>query len=510
MNKERRVIVVSNRLPVTVTMNNDEPKLQHSSGGLVTALCPVLRQYSGYWIGWTGTERTEDINRLFDEHSSTHYELVPLYLNSEERNNFYLGFSNEILWPLFHDLQSRCNFDPAYWKSYVAVNDRFASALLNVAGLHDFVWVQDYHLMLVADSVRRLGASLELAYFHHIPFPSPDIFEKLPWRVEVLRGLLRYHLLGFQTKRDRKNFISCVRKFVPDASISKVGDRTSVTVEGNRSLLGDFPIGIDFDEFSKGAEDQAVKEHAEQVKRDVAGCSVLLGVDRLDYTKGIPERLRAFRTLLESRPSLRGKVTLVQVVVPSRIDIPKYRELQTDIERLVSGINGQFGSPGWMPVHYIHRHLERSDLLAYYRAADIALITPLKDGMNLVCKEYCAAQVAEPGVLILSEFAGAADQLEVGALLVNPNDIEGIGRAIQVALDMSADERQQRMSALRRVIQQEDVYRWARRFFYEGRNTQIPGSKNVDSACGSNASPTLPTVGRGLEGGANGNFCTHQ
>ena len=258
MTPERRVIVLSNRLPVTVRMEGAAAKLEHSSGGLVTALCPVLRQYSGSWIGWTGTERTEQIQRLFKERKGEHYDLVPLYLTAEERNNFYLGCSNEILWPLFHDLQSRCNFDPAYWKAYVGVNDRFADALLDVAGRNDFVWVQDYHLMLVAESVRALGAQLELAYFHHIPFPSPDIFEKLPWRTEILKGLLQYDLLGFQTRRDRRNFISCVRQFVSNAIVSKSGNRTRVVLGDRSSLLGDFPIGIDFDEFADGAKDPAV------------------------------------------------------------------------------------------------------------------------------------------------------------------------------------------------------------------------------------------------------------
>ena len=472
MAPERRVIVLSNRLPVTVRMEGAATKLEHSSGGLVTALCPVLRQYSGCWIGWTGTERTEQIQRLFTERRGEHYELIPLYLNAEERNDFYLGCSNEILWPLFHDLQSRCNFDPAYWKAYVGVNDRFADAVLDVAGRNDFVWVQDYHLMLVAESVRALGAHLELAYFHHIPFPSPDIFEKLPWRTEIIKGLLQYDLLGFQTRRDRRNFVSCVRQFVSTAIVSKSGNRTRVVLGDRSSLLGDFPIGIDFDEFADGAKDPAVAERAAQIKKDLASCSMVLGVDRLDYTKGIPERLRAFRSLLESQEDMRGKITLVQVVVPSRVDIPKYRELRLEIERLISSINGQFGHPGWVPIHYLHRHLNRSELLAYYRAADIALVTPLKDGMNLVCKEYCAAQVEEQGVLILSEFAGAASQLKDGALLVNPNDIERVGEVIRAAAEMDIDERTRRMRKLRAAVSRENVYRWARRFFDERMDTE--------------------------------------
>ncbi len=447
MRKGRRLVVVSNRLPVTVNTSGSEPFIEHSSGGLVTALSPVLQQYSGYWIGWTGTERSEDIERLFDEFSSGHYELVPLYLNSEERNNFYLGFSNEILWPLFHDLQTRCNFDPAYWQTYVSVNDKFAKALLKVASPADLVWVQDYHLMLVAEAVKQRGSDWELAYFHHIPFPSPDMLEKLPWRKQILQALLHFNLLGFQTKRDRRNFVSCVREFLPDAEV---------------------------EQFSNAASEPAVAERAAQIKSDLGGCAVVLGLDRLDYTKGIPERLRAFRSLLEADPEIHGKIALVQIVVPSRVEIPRYRDLKSDIERLVSSINGSYGTSGWVPVHYLHRNIEKSELLAYYRAADIALITPLKDGMNLVSKEYCAAQVDEQGVLILSEFAGAAYQLKGAAVLVNPNDFEAVGQTIRAALTMSVEEKRTRMRRLRKIVAGENVYRWARRFLYESRRSQRP------------------------------------
>ncbi|HYU44609.1 MAG TPA: trehalose-6-phosphate synthase [Terriglobales bacterium] len=474
MRRGRRLVVVSNRLPVTVNTSGNEPVIEHSSGGLVTALSPVLQQYSGYWIGWTGTERSEDIDRLFDEYSCGGYELVPLYLTNDERINFYLGFSNEILWPLFHDLQTRCNFDPAYWQTYVNVNDKFAKTLVKVASPADLVWVQDYHLMLVAEAVKQRSPDWELAYFHHIPFPSPDMLEKLPWRTKILEALLHFNLLGFQTKRDRRNFVSCVREFLPEAEVSRIGERTSVSLGTRRSLLGDFPIGIDFEQFSSGASDPAVAERAAQIKSDLGGCAFVLGLDRLDYTKGIPERLRAFRSLLEADPEIHGKIALVQVVVPSRVEIPKYRDLRADIERLVSSINGSFGKSGWVPVHYLHRNMEKNELLAYYRGADIALITPLKDGMNLVCKEYCASQVDEQGVLVLSEFAGAATQLKDAALLVNPNDFEAVGQTIRAALNMSPEEKRQRMRRLRKIVARESVYRWAKHFLYESRRTRRP------------------------------------
>jgi trehalose 6-phosphate synthase len=299
-----------------------------------------------------------------------------------------------------------------------------------------------------------------LAYFHHIPFPSPDIFEKLPWREEILTALLDFDVVGFQTLRDRRNFISCLRQFVKEAEITSMGDHLIVDEPGRRTIVGAFPISIDFEEFALGATNDDVAARASRIVHDLNGSRILLGVDRLDYTKGIPERLAAFRHLLEARPELRGKVALVQVVVPSREDIPKYGELKAQIQRAVSEINGHFGEPGRVPVHYIHRTLDRPELLAYYRAADIALITPLKDGMNLVAKEYCAARVNNDGVLILSEFAGAAFQLHRGALLVNPYHTRAVAEAIRQAYEMPTTEQRRRMRKLRAQIRRENIFRW--------------------------------------------------
>ncbi len=455
------LILVSNRLPATVELGPHGSMLKPSSGGLVTALRPVLEARKGYWIGWPGEECDEEIDRLIaDRRSDSTCHLIPVFLAQDEKRDFYSGFSNEIIWPLFHDLQSRCNFDPAYWKAYVKVNRKFAEAVARVANKNSMVWIHDYHLMLVGDFLRKSGLKCRLGFFLHIPFPALDIFEKLPWRSQILQALFEFDVVGFQTPRDQRNFAGCVRRFLPHLELYRSREQLHAYIDGRDTLIGSFPIGIDFDEFARGAEEPDVAGRAAEIRRNVVGRQIVLGVDRLDYTKGIPERLRAFQHLLASREALRRQITLVQIVVPSREDIPGYQELKLEIETLVSQINGRYGDSGWVPIHYIHRHLERPDLLAHYRIADIALITPLKDGMNLVAKEFCAAQAGDHGVLILSEFAGAADQLRNGAILVNPYDIESVAAALHQAFRMNAKERRIRMRKLRRKVRSENVFCW--------------------------------------------------
>ena len=465
----QRIVFVSNRLPVTIKQTAEGFHIESSSGGLVTALRPLLNDCAGVWIGWTGTDADPEIERILQEHSGrSNFAYKPVFMSREERYRFYCGFSNEVLWPLFHDLQSRCNFDPTYWDTHLAVNQRFAEKAAQEARPGDLIWVHDYHLMSVAARLRQLGVDERLAYFHHIPFPSPDIFEKLPWREEILTALLDFDVVGFQTIRDRRNFVACLRHFVKAAEIRAAGEHVVVDEPGRSTLVGAFPISIDFDEFALGAANEDVATRASQLAQNMQGCRILLGVDRLDYTKGIPERLAAFRHFLELHPEAHGKVALVQVVVPSREDIPKYGELKAQIQRTVSEINGHFGEPGWVPIHYIHRSLDRAELLAYYRAADVALVTPLKDGMNLVSKEYCAARVNNDGVLILSEFAGSAFQLRQGALLVNPYHTRAVADAIRSALDMPPAEQRRRMRKMRERVRRENIFHWRDTFCRSG------------------------------------------
>ncbi|MGA8151257.1 MAG: trehalose-6-phosphate synthase [Terriglobales bacterium] len=458
---KHRMVVVSNRLPVTIERRPDGFRVEASSGGLVTALRPLLNDCAGVWIGWTGTDESPEIERVLEDHSrQSNFALKPVFMSPEERSRFYCGFSNEVLWPLFHDLQSRCNFDPTYWDTHLTINRRFAEKAAAEAQPGDLIWVHDYHLMSVAASMRQLGVHEPLAYFHHIPFPSPDIFEKLPWREEILTALLDFDVVGFQTLRDRRNFVACLRHFVKAVEIRNQDDHLIVEEPDRNTFIGAFPISIDFEEFAQGAANEDVGTRAAEIVRSAGDCRIILGVDRLDYTKGIPERLAAFRHLLKFHPEVHRKVILAQVVVPSREDIREYGELKAQIERLVSEINGHYGEPGWVPVHYIHRSLDRPELLAYYRAADIALVTPLKDGMNLVAKEYCAARVNNDGVLILSEFAGAAFQLHQGALLVNPYHTRAVAEAIRSACEMPLPEQRRRMRELRARIRRENIFRW--------------------------------------------------
>ena len=441
--------------------NSRRVRVEPSSGGLYSASAPCSTTAPAHGSAGLALTRPAEIERVLEEYSrQSNFALKPVFMTPEERSRFYCGFSNEVLWPLFHDLQSRCNFDPTYWETYLTVNQRFAEKAARETQPGDLIWVHDYHLMSVALSLRQLGVKERLAYFHHIPFPSPDIFEKLPWRKEILTALLEFDLVGFQTLRDRRNFTDCLRHFVKSVEISTEGDHLVVEEPGRTTLVGTFPISIDFEEFANGASDAAVAARAAEIVRTVGDCSIILGVDRLDYTKGIPERLAAFRHLLKIHPDLHKKVTLVQIAVPSREDIPKYGELKSEIERSVSEINGHFSEPGWVPVHYIHRSLERSELLAYYRAAGVALVTPLKDGMNLVAKEYCAARVNNDGVLILSEFAGAAFQLQRGALLVNPYHTLAVAEAIRAACEMPIAQQRQRMRKLRARIRRENIFWW--------------------------------------------------
>lgn len=463
----RRLVAASNRLPVALERDGGEWIVEPGSGGLVTALEPVLQDHGGRWVGWTGAVDTdgdglrEPLSRVSEKSG---FGLVPVELTTAQRDQYYYGFSNEVLWPLLHELPTRYSFDPAYWDAYREVNEKFADVLAEQADDDDLVWVHDYHLMGVGKGLRKRGREGPIAYFLHTPFPTRDLFLKLPWRAQVLDGLLSYDLLGFQTVLDRDNFLAAVDALFPECRIEGEGAMMCCVADGRPVRAGAFPISIDVGEFERVAASAEVEGKLAELRSRFEGRPVVLGVDRLDYTKGIPHRLEAFRTLLEEHPDLRGRVSLVQIVVPSREGIPEYDDLKTEIERMVGEINGQFSRDGWVPVHFFYRSLDRPELVAYYRRADVALVTPLKDGMNLVAKEYCAAQVDEAGVLVLSEFAGAAAQLQDDALLVNPHDVGGTARAVRRALAMGPDERRQRMRRLRQLVHRHDIYWWVDAF----------------------------------------------
>ncbi len=475
----KSVVVVSNRLPITVEkMGKGQWVANPSSGGLVTAMGPVLRNRGGKWIGWLGAHEMPDkaslttiLSRLSEELG---YSLIPININREEIEKYYYGFSNEILWPLFHDFLSNCNFNPKYADIYRKVNRKFAHAIAEGTGEEDYIWVQDYLLSLVARELREIGARRQTGFFLHTPFPPFDIFIKLPWRFEILEAMLEYDLLGFQTERDKKNFLRCVRHLIKLKTLGRKNIKKIFTAKGEVHV-GTFPISIDFKEFSRSAAAEDVTKEVRIIRRNHENRQLILGVDRLDYTKGIPHRLRAFAEALECYPEMRGKIELIQLVVPSRVSVDSYYELKQEIEALVGGINGRYTEGSWTPVHYMFRSISRTELLAYYRACETAFITPLKDGMNLVAKEYCASNIDGNGVLILSEFAGAAAELHHGALLVNPYDIESVSSSIHQAFSMGLDEKRERMRKMRRSIYRNDIFHWVNSFL----GASVKGASNV-------------------------------
>jgi len=467
-----RLIVVSNRLPFALDSTGEDLwTVTPAVGGLVSAIEPVLRERGGTWIGWPGIAGEIPKEPLVEATRYAGYKVVPVSLSETERDEFYYGYSNEVIWPLFHDLQNFCNFEPAFWQAYKQVNVRYADAIAQSAQPDDFIWVHDYHLMYVAQALREQSVDRKLSaltFFLHIPFPPYDIFAKLPQQQRLLRALLQFDLLGFQTRRDLRNFLQCVRRVIFDAKVVSRRELQLIRFEKREIRVGHFPIGIDFDSFEHGAKSETVEQRAQRLRVTFPGCQLILGSDRLDYSKGIPERLRAFRTALERHPELRGRVILIQVVVPSRVEIPRYHEFKERIDRLVGDINGRFSTSTWLPVQYHFRSLDRDDLLAHYRACDIGFVTPLKDGMNLVAKEYCACRIEENGVLILSQFAGAAEQLKRDAVLVNPYDVEQMADTILTAFRMSEAERSARMKRMRRVVSHEDVFLWVDSFLKAG------------------------------------------
>jgi trehalose 6-phosphate synthase len=462
----KRLLIISNRLPTVITQDQDEWSVKPGTGGLVTALAPVMRKNQGVWIGWPGCGDEAPLDKLLREFKDQQgYQLVPVPLSEEDVERYYRGFSNATIWPLFHDLLGFCRFDLTDWQAYNAVNQKFAAVVAEQGEKDDFIWVHDYQLMLVGTHLREMGIRDRLAFFLHIPFPSPDLFRRLPWKKSLIKGLLSYDQIGFQTLRDRRNFVQTATALLPEAEVVSRHRHHTLLKWGERVIkVGHYPISIDFDEFDEGARSHEVEDAAWYLHENLRGRQLVLGVDRLDYTKGIPERFLAFERALEKYPELIKRVSLLQVVVPSRTLVPDYADLKEQLDQLAGRINARFGQPEWLPIHYVFRCLKRVQLLARYRTSEIALITPLRDGMNLVAKEYCAGSVENNGVLILSEFAGAADQLGKHALLVNPYDTDGTADAIYQAFTMDPEERRQRMTNLRSEIRRNDVHRWLRRF----------------------------------------------
>lgn len=465
----KRLVVVSNRLPVAIFGDNKAGyDVRPATGGLVTALEPTVRSSNGAWIGWPGCSSTIPFVPLIRDYSkNAGYNLVPVKITEEEIAKFYRGFSNNSIWPLFHDLLGQFSFKPDEYETYLKVNRKYAEKIASNIQPSDIIWIHDYQLIYVGRYLREFGVENRLNFFLHIPFPSLDLLRRFPRKTALMEAILDYDHIGFQTAGDKRNFISCVKWLIPDAKAAMRRKISTIHYNGRNILVGHYPISIDFNGFNELAKTKEASDAAWYLRENINAETLVLGLDRLDYTKGIPERFRAFAKLLEKYKEVRGKISLVQVVVPSRLNVPEYQKLKDELDFLAGKINSRFSTRGWIPIHYLFRTLDKIQLVGHYKAADIALITPLRDGMNLVSKEYCASTIDNMGVLILSEFAGAAAQLNKGSLVVNPFDIDRTADAIYQACKMPTEEKQKRMKALRADIRKYDVHRWIRLYFGE-------------------------------------------
>ena len=437
MSRAERLVVVSNRVPAPSRVGAREGVRDEAVGGLVSAIRPLMEEHGGLWFGWSGRSTNRKASPRPNVTRLGPVELATLDLSEDEVSLYYTGFANRTLWPLLHSFPERTTIRRDTYEAYRRINRRFAEALLSLLRPGDLVWVQDFHLFQVGQELRQLGWTGKIGFFLHVPFPSADIFAILPWARNIMEGLMEYDLVGFQTERHLNNAVDTLRTDVGGTFEDREFVHNGVSVR-----LGAYPIGIDPSTFQQPPTPPAPRRTL--VPPDQR---LILGVDRLDYTKGIPERLRAIERLLERNPSLRGKVTFTQVSSPSRTRVPEYIREKEQVERLVGQINGRFSGANWMPIRYLYRTYQQEALARFYRAADVCLVTPLRDGMNLVAKEYVAAQGDDPGVLVLSRFCGAAESMR-GALIVNPYDIDGTAAAAYRALRMPKQERRQRWDAL--------------------------------------------------------------
>ncbi len=463
----QKLVVVSNRLPISVS-KDEKGKLQFSSssGGLATAMSSLdIDKESFLWIGWPGiaseeltTDDRKQIEATLEEHN-----FIPVYLNQKQVDNFYSGYANDTIWPLFHYFQSYANNNPKYWKAYQDVNEAYASAVITNIDVNSYVWVHDYHLMLLPQKLRILLPRLAIGFFLHIPFPSYEIIRQLPNRREILEGLMGSDLVGFHIYDYVRHFLSSCKRI-----LSSEVKGSSIDNYGRNTTADSFPIGIDYKKFDEAANSRTVSKRAREINKIYKNQKIILSVDRLDYSKGILERLEAFELFLKEHPHQHGKVSLVVVAVPSRTDVETYQHLRDQIEQAIGRINGQYADVKWTPISYQFKNLPFDELVALYSASDIALVTPIRDGMNLVAKEFVACRTDNDGVLILSEMAGAVDELHE-AIKVNPNDTRSIVKAIEDGLNMPEKQQKARIKLMKQRISEYTIQRWAEDFIEQLR-----------------------------------------
>lgn len=460
-NTSRRIVIVSNRLAVSAQKTGDQIEYQQSMGGLATGLSSLRSDYKMLWVGWPGIPREELSDQ---EHAAMSDTLLNTYgsaavdLYSHDVEEFYLGFCNNTIWPLFHYFPTYVEYNHDRWAAYKRVNQSFFEQLKPHLKTDDIVWVHDYQLMLLPQLIRNEFPDISIGYFLHIPFPSYELFRLLPWRREILEGLLGADLIGFHTYDYARHFLSAVRRIEGmDHNLGRL------KIDGRTVGVDVFPMGIDYDRFAESGTLPEVQQHIANIRHSIKSRKMILSVDRLDYSKGIPNRLWGYRHFLEQHPEWNGQVSLAMIVAPSREGVPQYQDLKREVEELVSEINGAFGTIDWVPVQYFYRPFPFTELTAMYNQADVLLVTPLRDGMNLIAKEYIAANTNGSGVVILSETAGAARELGE-PLLINPTNLPEIGTAIYKALTMDDQDKARRNSVMHTRLKRYSIRVWAHDF----------------------------------------------
>ncbi|TYZ14470.1 bifunctional alpha,alpha-trehalose-phosphate synthase (UDP-forming)/trehalose-phosphatase [Hymenobacter lutimineralis] len=462
-----RTIIVSNRLPTKVLRTEESLTFQPSEGGLATGLGSIYRQQGNVWVGWPGLFVEDASEEEYVREQLRDDSMVPVFLTEPEIRDFYEGFSNSTLWPTFHYFSQYATYEQSHWEAYVAVNEKFCQAVLALAGPEDTIWVHDYQLLLLPAMLRQARPEATIGFFLHIPFPSYELIRVLPWRKELLEGMLGADLLGFHTFGYMRHFLSAVSQLLGFSS------QNGQIETGARTVLVDaFPMGIDYERYVQAAASAAAVQHEAVYREALREVRVILSIDRLDYSKGIAQRLRAFELLIQRYPEWREQVSLIMVVVPSRDQVAQYAALKEEIDELVGRINAQYRTIGWTPIHYFYRSFPLEELASLYRLAEVALVTPMRDGMNLVAKEFVASKADGHGVLILSERAGAARELS-DALIINPTDTGQLAEAMHDALVMPEDEQQLRMGAMQALVSQYNVFAWAKLFMDRLAYTKI-------------------------------------
>ncbi len=457
-----KLIIVANRLPVTINRKEGELYYHPSAGGLATGLNSYKSDKPSLWIGWAGAIVENDWERVSIEQDLKKDGLVPIFLSQSEVELFYEGFSNKVIWPHFHYFTQYTTYQESYWEAYQAVNQLFATVVSEHIEEGDIIWIHDYQLLLLPALLRKLFPSITIGFFLHIPFPSYEIFRILPWRKEILDGVLGADLIGFHTFGYMRHFLSATYRIA-----GYEHDFGKLSVEGRPVNVDVFPMGIDYKKYAKQEIVLSGKDHSFQIERLAKKSSLIISIDRLDYTKGIPQRIRAFEQFLIDHPTYHGKVILFLIVIPSRSNVDQYKELKEEVDTLVGRINSQYGSFDWFPIRYYYRSLAFPEISTLYRESHIALITPLRDGMNLVAKEFVASKDrSRKGVLILSEMAGASNELS-DAIIINPHDKAGVVTALKQALEMTATEQSWRLRKMQKQLKKYDVRHWAESFIGE-------------------------------------------